>query len=127
MKKKTPALLLSISLLFVFISCSGKDEIRSIPLPETSVFPIHAQWGVVTSHFLRLRENPDSKATILAHLRGGTAVEILTRSTKREVIEGQNSYWFQVNYNGLKGWIFGGYLKEFNSKSAALEYTKELK
>jgi len=127
MNKRVVSLILSITLFSTIFSCTKKERLPAIPLPSTPVFTIRTQWGVITSHFLRLRKNPDSKARILAHLRKGTIVEIMTKSTKRETIEGQNSYWYQINYNGLKGWIFGGYLKEFNSKNAAFEYAKELK
>ena len=127
MNKRLASFILSIALLSSVFSCTKKEKIPAIPLPATPVFTIRTEWGVITSHFLRLRKNPDSKTRILAHLRRGTIVEIMTKSTKRETIERQNSYWYQINYNGLKGWIFGGYLKEFNSKNAALEYAKELK
>ncbi|MCD6121105.1 MAG: SH3 domain-containing protein [Spirochaetales bacterium] len=127
MKNTIISLFIIIALFSSLSSCKRKEEISTIPLPATPAFTIGTQWGVITSHFLRLRKNPDSKARILTHLRKGTLVEIMTKSTKREKIEGQDSYWYQINYNGLKGWIFGGYLKEFNSKNAALEYAKELK
>ncbi len=99
----------------------------SIPLPPTPVTSLGSQWGVVTSHFLRIRENPGRKAKILAHIRRGTVVEIITKTTKQDVIEKIKAYWYQVNYKGLRGWVFGGYLKEFESKAEALRFAKTLK
>ncbi len=110
----------------MFFSCSKKDELASIPLPPTPVSSLSNQWGVVTSHFLRIRENPDRKAKILAHIRRGTVVEIITKTTTQEVIEKVKGYWYQIDYKGLRGWVFGGFIREFESKSEALKFAKSL-
>ncbi len=125
--KRIYSIIFIFLLLFVFFSCSKKEEVSNIPLPPTPIAPLGSQWGVVTSHFLRIRENPGRKARILAHIRKGTIVEIITKTTKQEVIEKVKAYWYQIDYRGLRGWVFGGYLKEFESKTEALNFAKNLK
>jgi len=115
-----------ISLASILFSCSREEKLSPIPLPPTPVSTLEEQWGVVTSHLLRVRENPEKGAKILTHLRRGSVVEILTRTTKPEKIENIEGFWYQIDYKGLKGWVFGGYLKEFDSKVEALKYQKGL-
>ena len=120
------SLLISITLFLVLFSCSKEEKLKPIPLPPAPISALEEQWGIVTSHFLRIRENPEKGAKILAHLRRGAIVEILTRTTKAEKIDDIEGYWYQVDYKGLKGWVFGGYIKEFESKSEAIKYRNSL-
>jgi hypothetical protein len=109
-----------------FISCRREPEPERIELPATPVLSIRANWGVVKSPFLRIREDPFQRGDILAHLRKGSILEISSRTENKEILEDVTGYWFQVNYEGLRGWVFGAYLEIFDSSAKARQYADGL-
>ena len=102
-----------------FLSCARGGGQEKISLPPTPVLSIRSTWAVVKSPLLRIREEPTNKATVLSHIRMGTVVEIIAKSDREETIENEVSYWFRINYEGLKGWVFGSYLEIYDSRSKA--------
>ncbi len=116
---------LALAVLAVF-ACSREKPVEQIHLPPTPVLTIRSTWAVVSSHVLRLREEPYSAARILAHLRRGTIMEVLGRTDRKESLEDQTDYWFQVSYEGLRGWVFGAYLDVFDSRVKAQAFADTL-
>jgi len=93
--------------------------VERIDLPPTPVLTLSSNWGVIRSPFLRLRDEPLQKAKITAHLRRGSVLEIISRTEAKETIGEETAYWYQVNYGGLRGWVFGAFLEVLDSKSEA--------
>ena len=118
-------ILLSIAPLFL-VSCEKEQPVERIDLPPTPVLTLSTDWGVIRSPFLRLRDEPLQKAKITAHLRRGSVLEIISRTEAKETIEGETSYWYQVNYGGLRGWVFGAFLEVLESKSEAERFARDL-
>ena len=108
------------------IACRREPEPETIELPATPVLSIRANWGVVTSPFLRIREEPLQNAEILAHLRKGSVLEISNRTENKEILEDVAGYWYQVNYEGLRGWVFGAYVEIFDSSAKARQFADGL-
>jgi len=90
------------------------------------VLTLSSDWAVIRSPFLRLREEPFQKTKIVAHLRQGSVLEIITRTEAKETIDNVSAYWFQVNFGGLRGWVFGAFLEVLDSKSKAESFAAEL-
>jgi len=108
-------------------SCSRSGSSERVTLPPTPVLSIRSTWAVVKSPLLRVREEPSSQATVLSHIRMGAVMEILTRGDKEETIENEAAYWYRVDYQGLKGWVFGSYIELFDSRSKADKFSSTLK
>ncbi len=108
-------------------ACARSGSAEKITLPPTPVLSVRSTWAVVTSPLLRVRDQPSDQATVLTHLRMGAVMEILTRSDKEETIENDTSYWYRIDYQGLKGWVFGIYIDIFDSRSKADAYASGLK
>jgi hypothetical protein len=124
------------SLYFIFLvlsiapigllSCGKEQPVERIDLPPTPVLTLSTNWGVIRSPFLRLRAEPLQKAKITAHLRRGSILEIISRTEAKETIGDSTAYWYQVNYGGLRGWVFGAFLKVLDSKSEAERFARDL-
>jgi hypothetical protein len=82
---------------------------------------------VVTSPLLRIREEPSNKSAVLSHIRMGAVIEVIAKSDKEDTVENEVSYWFRVNYEGLKGWVFGSYIAIFDSRAKADKYSLTLR
>lgn len=124
---KLPALVLLLSIApMSFLSCEKEQPVERIDLPPTPVLTLSTNWGVIRSPFLRLRDEPLQKAEIVAHLRRGSILEIISKTEAKETIDEVSSYWYQVNYGGLRGWVFGAFLEVLDSKSEAERFAREL-
>ena len=78
------------------------------------------------SPLLRVRQDPSNQATVLSHIRLGAIVEVLTRSDKEESVENESAFWYRVDYQGLKGWVFGTYIEIFDSRTKAESFAAKL-
>jgi hypothetical protein len=116
---------LAVLILALPVSCRGGKPER-IVLPSTPVLSIRSTWAAVKSPLLRVRAEPSNKSEVLSHVRIGVVVEIIARSDNEETLENEVAYWYRINYDGLKGWVFGSYLEIFDSRSLAEKYAEKL-
>ena len=100
-------------------SCGREGRIERVEFPTTPVLTVRSTWAVVVSPLLRVREQPDRGSTVLQHIRLGVVVEVLGKSDREDEIEGQRDFWYRINYDGLKGWVFGPYLSLQDTRAAA--------
>ena len=120
-------LLAGCLLLMAAISCGRTSGAERVTLPPTPVLAIRSTWAVVKSPLLRIRDQPSGQATVLAHIRMGAIVEVIGKSDKEDSVENEVAYWYRVNYDGLKGWVFGSYVSIFDSRSQADEFAATLR
>ena len=118
-------LVLSIAPL-TLVSCEKEQPLQRIDLPPTPVLTLSTDWAVIRAPFLRLRAEPLQKAKIEAHLRRGSILEIISRTESKETIDDTTAYWYQVNFGGLRGWVFGAFLEVLDSKSEAERFAADL-
>ncbi len=109
-----------VSLLpLALLSCGRAAGSDRVSLPPTPVLSIRSTWAVVKSPLLRIRDQPSNQAPVLSHIRMGAVVEVIGKSDKEDTVENEVSSWYRVNYEGLKGWVFGSYIQTFDSRSKA--------
>lgn len=118
---KKSLLLAVVSLL---MSCGGHRPYEGLKLPPTPVLSVQTYYGVVDFAYIRVRSDARSDASLVTMLRGGTIVEIVTTSSNEETIEGKTSRWYQISFQGRRGWVFGSYLKIFDSLDKARNAAK---
>jgi Bacterial SH3 domain len=112
--------------LLTLAACGRRPAVERIELPSTPVLSIRSTWAVVTSPFLRVRDEPLADAAVLAHIRRGAVLEVLSRTDRKEDLEQTSSYWYQVSYEGLRGWVFGAFLEIVDTKAQAESLAAEL-
>jgi hypothetical protein len=116
------AALLSMSLA----SCGRSAGTERVILPPTPVLSVQSTWAVVKSPLLRVRDEPNSRAVLLSHIRMGAVMEVLTKSDKTDTVEQETAFWYRIDYQGLKGWVFGAYIERFDSRSKADRFAASL-
>ena len=124
--KPAPLILLLAAVLISFVSCGRSRGTERVILPPTPVLSIRSTWAVVKSPLLRVRQDPSNQATVLSHIRLGAVVEVLTKSDKEESLENESAFWYRVDYQGLKGWVFGTYIEIFDSRTKAENFAAKL-
>ena len=65
---------------------------------------------VQTAAGLTLREQPSTSAKAIIVIPDGNTVKITGKGTTEETIAGKTSVWYMIEWNGSKGWVFGGFL-----------------
>ncbi len=116
--------ILPCALLLLLASCSGPSPYKGLKLPPTPVLTIQALYGVVDFAYIRVRSEAASDAPLVTMLRAGAIVEIIASSSSEETIEGKTDRWYQIEYQGRRGWVFGSYLKIFDSLDKARNAAK---
>lgn len=96
-------------------------------LPNASVLSVQSSWGVVTSNYLRLREKAALDSEALTGLTKGSVVEIISATDKKETIDKLTSFWYRIDIDGIRGWVFGAYIDIFTSKPDAEKRADEIK
>jgi len=119
--------LVVVALVTAVLGCTRTSGSERVSLPPTPVLSIRSTWAVVKSPLLRVRDQPTGQATVLAHVRMGAVVEVVNKSDKEDTIENETSYWYHVNYEGLKGWVFGSYISIFDTRTKADAFAATLK
>jgi len=112
---------------FALAACEDDKEMAPIELPATPALVMQTTWAVVTSSHLRLRESPSTDSTAVATLWQGSVLEIISKTSSKEIVEDQEDFWYQIDYDGLGGWVFGSYLQTYDSKEHAEESARELR
>ena len=113
-------LLIITAVLPVLSGCEEKEEVfGDIELPPAPIVSTSESWAVINSAYLRLREMPASEAGIVTTLWRGYILEVMSRSPAKSVVDDEEDYWYQVNYDGLQGWVFGSYLDIFDTREQA--------
>jgi len=120
-------LLVLLLLSNLFLSCKEEKSIADIELTATKVLSIQSRWSVINSTHLRLREQPNLNSKAITTLWKGYVLEVISQNTVSETLDNEEGYWYQVKYGGLQGWVFGAYLKFFDSKENAERSSREIK
>ena len=108
-------------LVFAAAGCEKKEEpLGDIELPPAPLVSENESWAVIESSYLRLRERPEAESRLVTTLWRGYVLEIISRSPNKVFMDNEEDYWYQVNYDGLQGWVFGSYLVVFDSREEAV-------
>lgn len=108
-------------------ACKRDRDPERIALPSTSILSMRSDWGVVTSDVLRVRKEPALRSdNTLTYIRKGAIVEIVGKSVHKERIEDRLDFWYQINYEGLRGWSFGAYIEVLESWAEAAAQSEAL-
>ena len=59
---------------------------------------------------LTMREQPGVSGKAVIIIPDGSIVKVLKKGDKEETIGEKTASWYQVDWNGKKGWVFGGFL-----------------
>jgi SH3 domain-containing protein len=97
----------------------------AIILVSTPLFAIE-RVAVIIGDRVSMHRTPDANTKAIAHVNREMVVEIIGRSENPTAVVKFNEYWYQVNYRGKTGWIFGQFLNlDSNKKGLTRIFTKE--
>jgi len=102
--------------LFIF-SCSEEPMKEDISMPSTPLLTASSRWGVVSSSYIRITEKNDRLNSIIATLRKGDIVEVLSRESDKE--NGTSGYWFEVRSGEISGVVPEEMIDLYDSKEKA--------
>jgi hypothetical protein len=116
-------LLLTIIFSCKFIGCKKKPD---IDLPITKMPLDSNEWAVAKFQYSRLREEPQEDSKIVNYIPLGKVIKVLKKDNNVTKFENVQNYWYYIDYNGEKGWIFGTFLEIYNDYNQAFQKSNEI-
>ncbi|MBO7094381.1 MAG: SH3 domain-containing protein [Spirochaetia bacterium] len=120
-------ILLMISVFLVLAGCKGGSrnaEFPDIRLPLSSDLVTSYSYGTPKGDYLRVKENPDQGSKSLDMLWHGNIFEIFTKTGDKEMIDGQEDFWYMIRFEGIEGWVFGAEIELFEDLQKAEKWVK---
>lgn len=116
--------------IILILSCK-KDGLSSkndwqIDLPETKIPQNISQWAINKYPFIKLRMEPTEESKIIYYLPIGAIIKIIKKDGELSSFDNENNYWYNIDYEGETGWIFGSFIEIFNSYEEALKRSEEI-
>ncbi|MBN2658700.1 MAG: hypothetical protein JXR86_16710 [Spirochaetales bacterium] len=118
---KDRALLFLVLLMF---SCSQEHLKEDIAMPSTPMLTASSRWGVVSSSYIRITDQNDRLNNIIATLRKGDIVEVLSRESDKE--SGTPGYWYEVRSGEIHGVVPEGMIDLYDSREKAENASKRM-
>lgn|GEM_PF-1057381 len=113
---------LIIFLLLIIILCCQKNKNNETDVALQKDTNLKAEelkranfYGVVRVDRLRFRSDNDLSSKTLRYLDKGTIVSVIKKDKKRVRIGQNEDYWYNIEYDGIKGWVFGYFLDTYSS------------
>jgi hypothetical protein len=88
-------------------SKSNTDDGSNTPA-VTSAASAPTELTIICDHTINLFSWPATNANIIQGLSSGQVCKIIKKG-KQETVSGKTNYWYEVNVDGSKGWVFGGF------------------
>ncbi len=84
-----------------------------------STFHVYAPSG------LKLRVEPTTQSEVLTIVPYGDKVTLITMTDTAQQIEWMNGHWAKVNYDGIEGYLFGGFISDLPVPTYDFELTQD--
>lgn len=94
----------------ILVNYSAKDDVASDDNKDDSSNDSSPGAKVAADKGLTMREEAGVSSKAIVVIPNGSTVKILQKGEKEETIGEKTAPWYQVDWNGKKGWVFGGFL-----------------
>ncbi len=118
--KKISLIIISLLLL----SCSKEILKENIAMPSTAVLTVQSRWGVVNGSYIRITDINDRHNMIIATLRKGDIVEIVSKETEKD--SSDKSYWYEVQIDDIHGVVPEDQIDLYDTKAKALNASTQM-
>jgi hypothetical protein len=107
----------------IFVGSCKRDEVVEwdIVLPPTPILSNDQSWAVVIDSYLKVTEEMDKNSIVVATLRKGAVLEILSSRVDRET----SQLWYRVKGDNLEGWVENISVKQFENREQAETASRE--
>ena len=115
-------------LIFFLMYCKKKTESITVDNDiKTVQIKKLAGIGIVNADRLRMRAYNDLHSKTLRYLDKGDMVRILKKDTERVRINEMEDYWYEIEFNGITGWIFGYFIDLYTDYDSAVSASARFK
>ena len=108
----------------LFFSCKEEVLNENIDMPSTPVLTVQSRWGVVNGSYITITDINDRHNMIIATLRKGDIVEVLSKETDKE--SGSETYWYEVQIDDIYGVVPEDQIDLYDSKAKALNASTQM-
>ncbi len=90
--------------------------LKNIPEQTTVSTAKKEKKYVFVSTGLRMRSEPSLAGEFIVLVPTDAEVDVLRYSKAKDSVDGLKDYWAEIQYGGLTGWVFNGYLRAVGQK-----------
>lgn len=122
-------ILFFIFALLIFIPGCKKEKVNEdwvIELPVTFTPEDLNQWAVVKYSLPKLRLEPIPRTKILNYLPLASLAKVIKRENEIKNFDNETNYWYYIDYEGEKGWVFGTFIELYNNYEEAEKRSEEI-
>ena len=110
-------ILIAISVITCKKETSSEPQVNTViseskPDTQTTNSDTKTYKYVIAKSGLKLREATDTKSKVLTTIPFNTQVEVIGEQEGEEVTKGKPTTWFQITYEGIEGFAYGGFLSD---------------
>ena len=113
------AVITGAALCLLLLSACQQGTKLDIALPPTTQLFGSLPWGLVNVTYTKGFVEPNVDSPVAVVLRGGDVVKILSHSPRQERLVAVVDYWYQVELDKRKFWIFGNLLNLYGLEMQA--------
>lgn len=82
-------------------------------------------WTIANSG-LRVRESSNLSSPVVTVIPYGSKVKVLEQKNEEIFLAGEYGYWTKIVWNNYTGWVFSGFLRDFNINNLKKNIANEL-
>lgn len=105
---------------FSVTACAKQEEELQLKLPETPQLSERDLWAVVSVPYLRIRGSSEDTSETIGMMRKGSVAEVLAISQRLYEMNDTRDYWYLVENDEVKGWVFGDSIELFETREKAV-------
>ena len=105
-------------------ACGGKKK-YNIDFPQTTVLKAAETWGVIDRPLIRIYARPGDKSEPVSSIWRGCVVRVIARTVDPVPTSEGSDYWYQVEYEGYRGWLSSRILLLYEFEKDALKKAEE--
>ncbi|MGP1439762.1 MAG: hypothetical protein ACTTJ3_03365 [Treponema sp.] len=109
-------------IILLLTSCSKKDEIEKVVLPNDTALTDSMQYAVVIEPYVSFRDKPSDDGITSSHARSGEIFEV--EAIKAEMKNGKQILWINLKN---AGWLTSSSVRLYPTKEKASTASKKLK
>ena len=126
-------ILLILLIFIISVSCGNNKKKKNndveIELPDTKNPVELNQWAFVKYKYTKLRQDPIAESKIIYYMESdrnrGTIAKIIRKENELRKFDNKFNYWYYIDYDGIKGWVFGSFIESFNTYEEAVKKCDE--
>ena len=106
---------MNIAAVFLFSYCGTEQVKTAVDNPNVVERSPLIKLFVNAEGGLRMRDKGSTSGSIITTIPNFSEIELIEEDQNNITISGKTGKWSKIRYNNIEGWVFGGFLTNFDN------------